>query len=254
MTDATPTTATSRPVTPTTASRAAGTDPTSHTPALLAQDGHDVRFDWGDAGLTVLSEGCSVLVIVDVLSFSTRVDLMLAAGTSVRPVRWTDPPTGVPADGAEPMRSPNGATLTVDAATTGAQVLTACLRNADVVARAAADLAAGEPIGVLAAGERWGVRVGAEAGADGPLRPCVEDLLGAGAVVAGLQSYGGISPEAVVAAQAFAVADVPAAVRGSGSGRELAAHGEGGVLAHAIEVGVSECVPRLGTDGVFTGG
>ncbi|MBB3664299.1 2-phosphosulfolactate phosphatase [Prauserella sediminis] len=245
MTDAMP--ANSTPTTP-------GTNPaTTQTPALLAQDGHDVRLDWGASGLAALGGRCAVLVIVDVLSFSTRVDLLLAEGTAVQPVRWTDTVTEAPSGGAEPVQSPNGATLTADAATTGAHVLTACLRNADAVAKHAADLAAGEPIGVLAAGERWGVAAGAAPGSDGPLRPCVEDQLGAGAVVAGLQSYGDVSPEAVVAAQAFAVADVPAAVSGSASGRELTAHGDGEIVERAVEVGMSAGVPILGTDGVLTG-
>lgn len=222
-------------------------------PAVLTQDGHDVRFDWGEAGLAALGGACAVLVVVDVLSFSTRVDLALAAGGAVRPVRWADPLPDADEGGPEPLRSPNGATLTVDAGTTGAHVLTACLRNADGAATLAAELAAGGPIGVLAAGERWGVQAGATAGSDGPLRPCLEDQLGAGAVVAGLQSYGGISPEAVVAAQAFAVADVPAAVRDSASGRELTAHGDGALLDRAVEIGASPCVPRLDADGVLTG-
>ncbi|GAA1231428.1 hypothetical protein GCM10009676_13010 [Prauserella halophila] len=244
MTDAMPPNAT--PTAP-------GTDPaTTQTPALPAQDGHDVRLDWGACGLAALGGHCAVLVIVDVLSFSTRVDLSLAAGTTVRPVRWTGPGSA-PADSAEPLQSPNGATLTIDAATTGAHVLTACLRNADAVAEHAADLAAGGPIGVLAAGEQWGVAAGAAPGSEGPLRPCLEDQLGAGAVVAGLQSYGAVSPEAVVAAQAFAVADTPATVGGSASGRELTAHGDRELLERAVEVGVSPCVPRLGDDGVLAG-
>lgn len=239
MTDVTPTVTESGP---------------ASTPApALAQHGHDVRLDWGEAGLAALGVDCAVVVVVDVLSFGTRVDLALAAGTSVRPVRWNDPMPASAPDGAEPLRSPNGATLTLEAATTGAHVLTACLRNADAVAKLAAELASGGPIGVLAAGEQWGVQVGAAAGSAGPLRPCLEDQLGAGAVVAGLQSYGDISPEAVVAAQAFAVADVPAAVYGSASGRELGAHGDAELLERAVEVGVSACVPGLGSDGVLAG-
>ncbi|MCP2180628.1 2-phosphosulfolactate phosphatase [Prauserella alba] len=236
------------PANPTPATPAAAA---TQVPAVLTQDGHDVRLDWGPAGLAALSGGCAVLVIVDVLSFSTQVDLSVAAGTPVRPVRWADEETAATSDPAEPLRSPNGATLTADAATTGAHVLTACLRNADAVAKSAAELAAGGPIGVLAAGERWSVQPGAAAGTDGPLRPCVEDQLGAGAVVAGLQSYGAVSPEAVVAAQAFAVADVPAVVRGSASGRELTAHGDCEIIERAVEVGASACAPRLGPDGAL---
>ncbi|KMS91389.1 2-phosphosulfolactate phosphatase [Prauserella rugosa] len=222
---------------------------------LLAQHGHDVRLDWGESGLAVLAQECAVLVLVDVLSFSTRVDLAIATGRAVRPEPWTAEPSRADESGdAERLRSPNGAALSLQAATSGARVLTACLRNAEAVARAAADLAAGSPIGVLAAGERWGVDLTAEPGVDGPLRPCVEDHLGAGAVVAGLQTYGAVSPEAVIAAQAFAVADVPAAVTGSASGRELAAHGDEDLVAQAVEVGVSGQAPLWDPEtGVFTG-
>ncbi|MFC4000277.1 hypothetical protein ACFS2C_03295 [Prauserella oleivorans] len=86
-------------------------------------------------------------------------------------------------------------------------------------------------------------------GSTGPLRPCVEDHLGAGAVVAALFDgrAGTPAPEAVLAARAVEAAgtDVPALVTDSVSGRELRAHGEACVLQRAGAVNVSALAPRL---------
>src|SRR5690606_7844244 len=92
-------------------------------------------------------------------------------------------------------------------------VLAGCLRNARAVAQAAQGL--GQPIGVIAAGERW------HYGEDSPLRPSLEDQLGAGAIIHYLT--GRKSPEAEAAQALFEhFADkLPATLRECGSGREL---------------------------------
>ncbi|RBM17355.1 hypothetical protein DI005_21915 [Prauserella sp. PE36] len=222
---------------------------------VFRQAGHDVRLEWGAEGVAALGAGCAVLVVVDVLSFSTRVDLALAEGHRVRPVHWLgeDPPEGTEV----PLRSPNGATLSAEAAATGAHVLTACLRNAHAVAEAALALAGDAPVGVVPCGERWGVHLRAGPGATGPLRPCVEDHLGAGAVVAALLDLGArrLSPEASLAALAWRAAgpEAGALVAGSASGRELRENGHGGLVGHAVAVGSSRVVPRL-REGVYERG
>jgi 2-phosphosulfolactate phosphatase len=107
------------------------------------------------------------------------------------------------------------------------------------VAAAAREL--GRPVGVVAAGERR---------PDGSLRPALEDLVGAGAV---LHALGGRpSPEARAAVAAFlaAAADLPATLAGCASGRELAARGQAADLRLAAEHDVSRVVPRL-RDGAF---
>ncbi|TQM80625.1 2-phosphosulfolactate phosphatase [Saccharothrix saharensis] len=233
---------------------------------MFGQEGSRLRLEWGSEGVAALGEQCAVLVVVDVLSFSTAVDVVVARGGSVRPVHWADRASAArPADpswtlrpsslvsvpaGAElELASANGATLCSVAASTGAVVLAGCLRNARAVAAAARELAAGGPIGVVPAGERWGVTITADADA-GPLRPAVEDLLGAGAVMSSLLGYGSASVEAAVAAEMYAWASVEDILHGCVSGRELIAEGHAGDVALASQVNVSTAVPRL-TDGVL---
>ncbi len=100
------------------------------------------------------------------------------------------------------------------------------------------------PIGVVASGERW---------PDGSLRPCVEDQLGAACVLDARSGVaGGLSVEAAMALAALAsTPDVPAAVRGCVSGRELAKGGFAGDVEVAVQVGVSTVVPVL-RQGVFS--
>jgi 2-phosphosulfolactate phosphatase len=98
------------------------------------------------------------------------------------------------------------------------------------------------PVAVVAAGERW---------PDDTLRPAVEDLWGAGAVLA-LLDEGELSPEARLAADAFRAVEpsLPTALRGCASGRELAAAGFAEDVDVAAELDVSSVVPVL-SDGAF---
>ncbi|MEV0678042.1 2-phosphosulfolactate phosphatase [Actinosynnema sp. NPDC050436] len=235
---------------------------------MFGQEGYQLRLEWGDEGVAALGGLCAVVVVVDVLSFSTAADIVVGRGGSVRPVRWSDRArAAVPADPAWTLRpsslvelpagtelelpSPNGATLCDLAGATESLVVAGCLRNARAVATAARELARGGPIGVVAAGERWGVHVNSPANAHrGPLRPAVEDLLGAGAVLASLLGYGAASVEAVVAAEVFARSSVGDVLAGCVSGRELIAGGHGADVALASQVDVSTAVPRL-VDGVL---
>jgi 2-phosphosulfolactate phosphatase len=219
------------------------------------QPGFDIRFDWSAAGTVLLARACPVVVVVDVLRFTTAVEVGVARGAVVVPRRWPEgrgPPAGareavpgryslspasllgVPAGTRVELPSPNGATVALAAAGAGAVVLAGCLRNASAVGAAARAL--GGPVGVVAAGERRG---------DGSLRPAVEDLVGAGAV---LHAAGGrASPEARAAVAAFldAAGDLPRLLAGCVSGRELAARGLAADLALAAELDVSTAVPCL---------
>jgi 2-phosphosulfolactate phosphatase len=243
------------------------------TDDVFRQDGYRLRLEWGEHGLAALASSCAVLVIVDVLSFTTAVDIALDRGGRVLPVRnrdfraissaraagavvageqkWTLRPSSLldlPAGTLLALPSPNGATLCAQAAASGATVFAACLRNAESIAREVEKIADGRPVGIVPAGERWGVT-------DGPLRPCIEDLLGAGAVAAALLSTdsGGASPETRSAASCFSheIENVVELLHGCASGRELTAAGHAGDVELAAAVGSSSCAPVL-CDGVLT--
>ncbi|HEV2892742.1 MAG TPA: 2-phosphosulfolactate phosphatase [Actinomycetota bacterium] len=215
------------------------------------QAGFDPRLAWASEGGTLLAPVCPVLVVVDVLRFTTAVEAAATNGAQVVPRRWPvregsggagpalsslSPVSllGVPAGTRVELASPNGATVSLALAGAGAVVLAGCLRNASAVAAAARDL--GRPVGVVPAGERR---------PDGSLRPAVEDLIGAGAI---LHALGGRpSPEARAAVAAFldAAPDLPAALSTCVSGRELAARDLAADVRLAAAHDVSQTVPRL---------
>ncbi len=125
----------------------------------------------------------------------------------------------------------------------GPPVLAGCLRNATAVAGwLARGLATGElsAVAVIAAGEHW---------PDGTLRPAVEDLWGAGAVLDRLREATGLplSAEARTAAAAFAAAEpeLLAGLRGCASGLELIEGGFADDVAIAAELDAGTTVPLL---------
>jgi 2-phosphosulfolactate phosphatase len=226
------------------------------------QDPHDVRFDWGMAGLAAL-RGCRTFVIVDILSFTTCVSIVVERGASVLPFHVDDAEAArsfalengailagrrgtrpgyslspaslqaIPAQTRLVLPSPNGSALSMAAAGMGT-VLAGCFRNRTAVAELA--MARGGPIAVIAAGERWD---------DGSLRPCFEDLCGAGAILARLR--GSLSPEASVAAAAFAHAEgrLGALLADCASGRELLSRGFEADVRLAAALDASPVAPEL---------
>jgi 2-phosphosulfolactate phosphatase len=224
------------------------------------QSEFQVRCEWGLPGLRELGAVSDVIVIVDVLSFTTAIDIATArggvifpyplkgesaasyagslnahlasadrdSGFSLSPASLRDLPSGY----RLVLPSPNGAALSF--AVTHPIVLAACLRNAAAVARTASRL--GSTVAVIPAGEMW---------ATGEFRPSLEDWIGAGAVIAACT--GSQSPEASLAAAAFHHfrEDLSQALRGSGSGKELIERGFGLDIDLAAELNVSTNVPRL---------
>src|SRR3546814_13702355 len=112
------------------------------------------------------------------------------------------------------------------------------LRNASAVAAAAQDAAAEsirKRIAVIAAGEHW---------PGGNLRPAIEDLLGAGAIIERLQ--GRPSPEARAARAAYRelTDEIPAVLRGCPPGQALAAAGFPGDVELAPQGDAGPPAPR----------
>jgi 2-phosphosulfolactate phosphatase len=179
----------------------------------------EVNVEWGLDGLLARLDQTDVYVIVDVLSFSTCVDVALEQGAHIVPSRegpeawelarelgaelatrrgrmgsYTLSPVSfyeIPAGSTVVLPSANGATLCLE--TADIPTFTACLRNSTAVAGAAVQI--GRRVTVVAAGERW---------PNGSLRPALEDWIGAGAVVARMAANK--SPEALAAEAAFTAA------------------------------------------------
>ena len=226
----------------------------------LQQANYDIRCEWGVQGVLELSRTSDVVIIVDVLSFSTCVEIATDRDSTVFPYLWKDDRAhefaiACDAELAAPrdagrfslsptsfldilpgarivLPSPNGASLSL--ATGNTTTLTGCLRNASAVAKAALRL--GKRISVIPAGERW---------ADNSLRPSLEDWLGAGAIINQLR--GSLSPEAQAAVHVYRAtsADLTQTIRNCGSGVELIERGSETDVALASDLDVSCCVPVL---------
>jgi 2-phosphosulfolactate phosphatase len=93
---------------------------------------------------------------------------------------------------------------------------------------------------VVACGERW---------PDGGLRPGVEDLWAAGAILRAISSDA-LSPEAATARTAAATGATDAALLDCASGRELVGAGFSTDVLFAAEVDACTLVPEL-IDGAF---
>ncbi|MFI5498216.1 2-phosphosulfolactate phosphatase [Nocardia asteroides] len=164
------------------------------------------------------------------------------------------------------LPSPNGSAIA--AAVAGpATVVAACLRNRRTVADWLMAQGWGtpeHPIAIVPAGEHWpGAEVAGrgdgrsgsdEAGTGArPVRPALEDWLGAGALAAALLDRGAAhpSPESRSAAATFTAMSNPAAlIADCASGRELATIGFTEDVTLATELDADTTVPVL-TDGAF---
>jgi 2-phosphosulfolactate phosphatase len=195
----------------------------------FSQPSYQVRFEWGVAGLARLAPA-DIVVVVDVLRFSSSVTDAVAAGGTIS---LADAQTW----------SRNGAA--VAAAAEDATVLVGSLRNASAVARTVLEVQnrrqARTSVNVIAAGELTDA---------GDLRFAVEDLLGAGTIIAALSDLGAdhTSPEAAAACES--ARGLRRALRhlltASGSAKEIA---EGvGSTAKMIASGIVPTEPAAASE------
>ncbi len=230
----------------------------------------DIKCEWGLPGIEHLSPYSDVIIIVDVLSFSTCVDVAVGNGAPVYPYRWRDGTAeaftasiggvlarsrrqaqggyslspvsllGIPFGTRLVLPSPNGSALST--ATGHLPTFAGCLRNARAVATAAEQI--GKRISVIPAGEKW---------PDGNLRPAIEDLIGASAIISHLS--GRRSPEAEVAVAAFTSVQshLLQTLQQCGSGREMIDIGFGSDIDLAVALNQSNCAPLL-REGAYTSG
>ncbi len=231
------------------------------------QASFDSRCEWGAAGVDLLAPTSAAIIIVDIFSFTTAVDVAVARGARVYPFRWKDEraagfarqkgalladasrrdPSGFSLSPASLLRvkpgmeivlpSPNGATLSL--ASGAVANFAGCLRNASAVAGAAfaaAQAAGSRRVSVIPAGERW---------PDGSLRPALEDLIGAGALLNALP--GARSPEAEAAVAVFLSfrSRLFETLAACSSGKEAASRGSFRDVELAAELDVSQSAPRL---------
>lgn len=226
------------------------------------QQEFEIRCDWGPQGVAALAPISDVVVIIDVLSFSTCVEVATQRGASVYPYpskgeearQYADkigaivanhrrtPGTyslspaslqTIPAGTKLLLPSPNGATLSLATGTT--PTLAGCLRNARAVAQIAQSI--GPCIAVIPAGERWRT--------DGSLRPSFEDWVGAGAIISHLS--GRLSPEAQSAVAVFRTTEgsLKPLLAACASGKELIDAGFAEDVEIASDYNISDTVPYL---------
>lgn len=199
-----------------------------------AQSDYQVRLEWGEAGLARLAPA-HVVVVVQTLGLTARA-LSASEDGAALDLEADDP----------------AASLALAAEGAGAHVVVGGLRNAAAVAahvlQVQRDRGERTSISVIAAG----YPDDADAAA---VRFAVDDLLGAGAVVAALGDLGidHASPDAAVAGEGFRA--LGGAVRhlltASGTGRALAAEGARDAVLAAAARDAASVVPTL-RGGVLT--
>jgi 2-phosphosulfolactate phosphatase len=233
--------------------------------------------DWGVVGADAVSEGVDVAVVIDVLSFTTTLSVAADRGVTVFPYQWRDAGAqafasrhsavlAVGRSQAGPgqvslspqtvrtapdlarlvLPSPNGSSISARLDAGQSTVIGVSLRNRRAAADWLLQLRATSSrlcIAVVAAGERW---------PDDTLRPAVEDLWGAGALIADLVDRGwdGASPEALAARAAYLAItdDLHNALHTCAGGRELSAIGFADDVDTASELDGSRSLPILRGD------
>lgn len=228
-----------------------------------------IRCEWGEKGVLQLASISDVIIVVDVMSFSTCVSMAVSRGATVYPYRFKDETSRqyaqkmnaelagardtakyslspismltIPQGTRIVLPSPNGSTLALSTGNT--PTLTGCLRNAKVVAEMAMKI--GNKIAVIPAGEKWEQ--------DNSIRFAIEDIVGAGAIIQHLQ--GTRSPEAQMAVDIYKAmsANLLSLLKRCSSGKELIARGYEEDIPLIAEIDVDSYAPIL-KEGAFVRG
>ncbi len=229
---------------------------------IYNQQEYDIRLEWGIHGIEELLPISDVIIIVDVLSFSTCVDIATKNGAIIYPYRWKDETAidyaisleaeladferkltdgyslspasliNIPPQTKLVLPSPNGSTLTLATKTT--PTLCGSLRNAKAVAKYA--MRFGKKISIVPAGEQW---------ADKALRVAFEDLVGAGAIISYLK--GNLSPESKTALSVYKASkeNLLEEIKNCSSGKELIERGFEKDIDLACDFNSSDNIPLL---------
>ncbi|HJY62814.1 MAG TPA: 2-phosphosulfolactate phosphatase [Ignavibacteria bacterium] len=225
----------------------------------------DIKCEWGIRGVEALFDVTDVFIIVDVLSFSSCVDIAVSNGAAVYPYNYkhgNDASEYAKKLGAElaisrkdnkdgkkyslelstlmnipkgtklVLPSPNGSAISF--AAKDKSIMCGCLRNAKSVAEYVNKNY--KRISIIPAGEKW---------EDGSMRFALEDMLSAGAIISYLK--GTLSPESKVMLSVFESFrnNINAALKDCISGKELIERGFEKDVNIASELNISKSVPMM---------
>ncbi|HEX7681615.1 MAG TPA: 2-phosphosulfolactate phosphatase [Thermoanaerobaculia bacterium] len=219
-----------------------------------------VTCDWGVNALANVPRD-SVVIVVDVFSFSTAVTVACGRGARIYPCPWSDDRAAelarthearlasktrdtafslspsalreIPHGTRMVLPSRNGSAIAFAARQVGIETIAVgCLRNASAVTRWIGERSAA----IIACGERW---------ADDSLRFAIEDWLAAGAIISRMPHARSAEAEAAAAAFERLCGQLADALRGSLSGRELVDAGWPDDVDVASELDADDLVPIL---------
>ncbi|MFN8670583.1 MAG: 2-phosphosulfolactate phosphatase [Candidatus Sericytochromatia bacterium] len=235
---------------------------------FFQQKEYTIKCEWGLEGLEALLDLSDVIIIVDILSFSTCVDIITSNKSYVFPYIYKDESAlnfakennlilaekrnknkislsphsliNIPKNSKILLPSPNGSTLSfyTNKAKKNLSVICSCLRNFRACAELAQEI--GKNITIIPAGEKWN---------NNNTRFSIEDFLGAGAVISEIKNSL-LSPESLLALNSFNSVknNIYQIIKESASGKELIEKGFEEDVKIACELNTSNNTPVLYKD------
>lgn len=235
---------------------------------FFQQKEYNIKCEWGLEGLDALLDLSDVIIIIDILSFSTCVDIITSNKSPVFPYLYKDESAlnfakennlilaekrnkdkislspysliNIPKNSKILLPSPNGSTLSfyTNKAKKKLSVICSCLRNFRACAELAQEI--GKNITIIPAGEKWN---------NNTTRFAIEDFLGAGAIISEIKSNS-LSPESFLALNSFNSVknDIYQIIKKSASGKELIEKGFEEDVKIACELNASNNTPILYKD------